>query len=211
MSSRHLVRWVPRRSQTVPGTFLPRGVTHSDMPTTDAELIRLFVTARDERAFRALYARHTPPVYGLLRRLSGRAVQDADDAIQDAWSRAAIGLGSFRGDSAFRTWLTGIALNCLRERRREATRPQRFAEDFADEPSAPDSGRAMDVGDTLAAMSPAHRDVLVLHDVEGYTHEEIANLLGIEVGTSKSRLSRARQMFRERWRAVPPRREGDRP
>jgi RNA polymerase sigma-70 factor (ECF subfamily) len=52
-------------------------------------------------------------------------------------------------------------------------------------------------------MSPAHREVLVLHDVEGYTHEEIANVLGIESGTSKSRLSRARQVFRDRWRQLP--------
>jgi RNA polymerase sigma factor (sigma-70 family) len=169
---------------------------------SDQDLIRRFVTDRDEHAFRELYARHSPAVYGLLRRLSGTAVHEADDALQEAWMRAASGLAAFRGDSAFRTWLTGIALNCFRERRRRSARAVEV-DDARTEAETPSTAASLDVGEVLGGLSAPHREVLVLHDVEGYTHEEIAGALGIEVGTSKSRLSRARQLFRERWRAVP--------
>src|SRR5262245_41514365 len=89
---------------------------------TDQELIRRFVTSRDERAFRELYARHTPAVYGPLRRLAGPERAEADDALQEAWMRAAAGLAQFRGESVFRTWFTGVAINCFRERRRRTKR-----------------------------------------------------------------------------------------
>jgi RNA polymerase sigma-70 factor, ECF subfamily len=170
---------------------------------SDEELIRKFVNGRDEAAFRALYARHTPAVYGLLRRLAGTAVSDADDALQDAWLRAATRLSGFRGESAFRTWLTGIALNCLRERWRSARRMDERGDVSRLETAAPHDDHAIDIADVLATLSADHREVLVLHDVEGYTHEEIACALGIEAGTSKSRLARARQLFRERWRQSP--------
>jgi RNA polymerase sigma-70 factor (ECF subfamily) len=172
---------------------------------TDEELIRRFVDGRDEHAFRQLYARHTPAVYGLLRRLAGPARDLADDVLQDAWLRAATAMHRFRGDSAFRTWLTGVALNCLRERRRARDRVDDGRE--PPEQMVPAEMTTLDVAGILDALGPAHREVLVLHDVEGYTHEEIASLLGIEIGTSKSRLSRARQLFRERWRG-PVRQEG---
>ena len=83
----------------------------ADCVMTDEELIRAFVNRRDERAFRELYALHTPPVYGLIRRLTGPAADLADDVVQDAWMRAAGLLPLFRGDSAFRTWLIGRKLN----------------------------------------------------------------------------------------------------
>jgi len=174
---------------------------------SDTELIRRFVDARDESAFRMLYARHTPAVYGLLRRLAGRAVSDADDALQDAWLRAAVNLAGFRGDSTFRTWLTGIALNCLRERRRRVQQVNADGDVDQLDVRTTRADRSLDVADVLETMSAMHRDVLVLHDVEGYTHEEISDVLGIEIGTSKSRLSRARQLFRERWRGAPAAKE----
>ncbi|MFN8061116.1 MAG: RNA polymerase sigma factor [Vicinamibacterales bacterium] len=168
---------------------------------TDADLVRRFVESRDESAFRALYARHAPAVYGTIRRLAD-TFADADDAFQEAWLRASAGMASFRGASAFRTWLTGIALNCLRERRRNGRHD--WHEGPPDASAAePADHRRLDVAEVLAAMSAPFREVLVLHDVEGHTHEEIADLLGIEPGTSKSRLSRARSDFRRRWRASP--------
>lgn len=169
---------------------------------TDEELIHQFVSRRDERAFRQLYAQHTPAVYGLIRRLAGPGADLADDVLQDTWLRAAGALALFRGESAFRTWLTGIALNCYRERRRRLTRPI-DAGDARPIVAARGAGPAIDVAEVLDALDHHHREVLVLHDVEGYTHQEIAVALGIEVGTSKSRLSRARQLFRERWRSQP--------
>src|SRR5262245_2252156 len=167
---------------------------------TDQALIARFLNERDEQAFRELYRRHSPAVYGLLRRLAGSAADEADEALQDAWLRAVSALASFRGDSAFRTWLTGIAINCLRERFRSR---QRSLSPFAPpERATPSAERAVDVTQILEALGAAHREILVLHDVEGYTHDQIAGALGIEPGTSKSRLSRARQLFRERWRAA---------
>jgi RNA polymerase sigma-70 factor (ECF subfamily) len=167
---------------------------------SDQQLIERFLARRDEHAFRQLYAAHTPAVYGLIRRLAGPASDLADDVLQEAWLRAAASLPRFRGESAFRTWLTGIALNCYRERRR-----RRGGMTTGPVPDIEVAHRAtaLDVAQVLDDLSDDHREVLVLHDVEGYTHEEIADALGIEVGTSKSRLSRARALFRERWRRPP--------
>jgi RNA polymerase sigma-70 factor (ECF subfamily) len=139
---------------------------------------------------------HTPAIYGLIRRLAGPA-DVADDVLRETWLRAAMAMSGFRGDSAFRTWLTGIALNCYRERRRRWPAASHGA---MPEIAVASRAAAVDVADVLDALSADHREVLVLHDIEGYTHEEIAAALGIEAGTSKSRLSRARALFRDRWR-----------
>ena len=165
----------------------------------DTELIRRVAERQDEEAFRILYARHTAAVYGLLCRLAGRS-NDASDLMQETWLRAVRHLGLFRGQSAFRTWLTGIALNCYREWRRRHARemPATHADAHAAPGSALDDIAAISVA--LAGLSAEHREVIVLHDIEGYTHDEIAAALEIEAGTSKSRLSRARRTFRERWR-----------
>lgn len=167
---------------------------------TDQQLIDKFVRDREEGAFRDLYAAHTPAVYGLIRRLVGARTDVVDDVLQDTWLRAAAALPFFRGESTFRTWLTGIALNCYRESRRRQVAP---GDPAADEHTAPSAAAALDVVDVLDRLAPDHREVLVLHDVEGFTHEEIAVALGIEIGTSKSRLSRARAVFREHWKRPP--------
>jgi len=122
--------------------------------------------------------------------------------MQETWLRAVRQLGLFRGQSAFRTWLTGIALNCYREWRRRHARelPAITADARATPDSASDAVAAVNAA--LAALTAEHREVIVLHDIEGYTHDEIAATLEIEAGTSKSRLSRARRIFRERWRGT---------
>jgi RNA polymerase sigma-70 factor (ECF subfamily) len=162
-------------------------------------LIRRVAERRDEEAFRILYARHTGAVYGLLCRLAGRTT-DASDLMLETWLRAVRHLALFRGQSEFRTWLTGIALNCHREWRRRHARelPAMQADARAALHSASDDIAA--INGALAALTSEHREVIVLHDIEGYTHDEIAATLEIEAGTSKSRLSRARRTFRERWR-----------
>jgi RNA polymerase sigma-70 factor (ECF subfamily) len=167
----------------------------------DEDLVRRIAHARDEDAFRTLYARHTGAVYGLLCRLVGRAA-DASDLMQETWLRAVRHLPLFRGQSAFRTWLMGIALNCYREWRRRHARemPLGHPDSRVQHESAGDEIAA--IHQILAGLAPEHREVIVLHDIEGYTHEEISDVLEIEVGTSKSRLSRARRTFRERWRAA---------
>jgi RNA polymerase sigma-70 factor (ECF subfamily) len=157
------------------------------------------LTRGDEAAFVALYRRHSPAVYGLLCRLLGPYRPEANDLLQETWIRATARLTSFRGDAQLRTWLMGVALNCYREWRRRHDRYSTVDVETLDLGTDAPDDRDRDIRRVLAAMPDAFREVLVLHDVEGYTHDEIARLVGIEPGTSKSRLSRARQLFRRRW------------
>lgn len=170
-----------------------------EVEVPDDVLIRRFARG-DETAFVGLYRRHSPAVYGVLCRLLGPFQPEAGDLLQETWIRAAARLNVFRGDAQFRTWLTGIALNCYREWRRRRDRHDDIELDgqLAEPPRDP----SPDVHRVLGGLPQAFREILVLHDIEGYTHDEIAHLIGIEPGTSKSRLSRARQLFRERW--MPP-------
>ena len=160
----------------------------------DAALIAAFAGARSEDAFNALYERHAPRMYGLARRLLGVAAAEAEDVLQTAWMRAAPRLTSFRGESSLSTWLCGFVVNCCRERV-----PGRLLS--LDEPTpavAAAMDEPLDIHRALAGLPDGYRAVLLLHDVEGYTHVEIGTMLGIEPGTSKSQLSRARRAMRER-------------
>ena len=163
----------------------------------DRELVARFLDARDEASFRALYRAHTPALLLFARRLLGRAADDAEDAVQEAWVRAVGRLGGFRWESSLRTWLVGTTLNCCREalrRRRPPGNPEGPAE-FENEPvGALES--APDLEAFVRSLPDGYREVLVLHDIEGYTHSEISAALGIAIGTSKSQLSRARRTIR---------------
>jgi RNA polymerase sigma-70 factor (ECF subfamily) len=170
---------------------------HDDL--SDLELARHYAVTRDERVFSLLYGRHSAAVNGLLRRLSAGAEEDVKEILQETWIRAMQKIRNFRGDAKFRTWLIGIAVNCHRERRRRERASVHEEVSEAVGGSLVRAADATDVTECLAALSVEHREVLVLHDVEGFTHEEISSFLGIEQGTSKSRLFRARQAFRERW------------
>jgi RNA polymerase sigma-70 factor (ECF subfamily) len=162
----------------------------------DREAVRSFLARRDEASFLVLYRRHTPYLYRLaLRLLAGRRAE-AEDAVQETWLRAAARLDAFRGEAALRTWLAGFAINCCRE----LLRDPRAASDGDDvrAGTVAAAGPDVDLERAIAALPPGYREVLVLHDVEGYTHEEIAARLEITPGTSKSQLSRARRALRER-------------
>src|SRR5579863_3714956 len=142
-----------------------------DLP--DGVLIRR-VAQGDEGAFVGLYRRHSPAVYGVLRRLVGSDQAAATDLLQDTWIRATSRLASFRGDAQFRTWLIGIAINCAREWRRVGRRDEArpLVEDRASAPSVHGS----DVERVLAGLPRAFREILVVHDIEGYTHDKMAHL-----------------------------------
>jgi RNA polymerase sigma-70 factor (ECF subfamily) len=165
----------------------------------DADLVNR-VIARDETAFRLLYRRHTPAMYGAAMRLVGFRRDAADDAVQEAWLRAVRDLRRFRWESALRTWLLGITVRCALELTRKA--PPAVAGNHI-EPAIDASPPPVDLDSALAALPDGYRQVLVLHDVEGYTHAEIAELLHIDEGTSKSQLSRARAALRT-WFARTP-------
>jgi RNA polymerase sigma-70 factor (ECF subfamily) len=151
----------------------------------------------DEEAFRTLYRRHTPGLYRFVLRLLGGNEFDAEDIVQQAWLKAVEGLGDFRWEASFRTWLHGIALNCCRGlfRRKE---PRWLALEegplLAGPMTNPDE--RMDLETALKRLPSGYRTVIVLHDVEGYTHEEIGHQLGISANTSKSQLSRGRRVLR---------------
>ena len=164
---------------------------------TDRDLADRVARDGDEAAFRTLYRRYTPGLYRfVLRLLAGNEV-DAEDLVQQTWVKAVEGLPSFRWEAAFGTWLRGIGLNCCRAtfRRQDA---KWLALDDRSEPTATVDRphERIDLESALARLPTGYRTVVVLHDVEGFTHEEIGERLGISANTSKSQLSRARRLLR---------------
>jgi RNA polymerase sigma-70 factor, ECF subfamily len=170
----------------------PNGHSVTAVDSSDSALTTA-VQGGDEGAFRVLYQRHTPAMYAVALRMLARKIPEAEDAVQEAWLRAVRGLRAFRGDSTLRTWLIGITIRCALEliRRR---RPEE--EVMAERVMTSSPVVAIDLESAISQLPPGYRAVLILHDVEGYTHAEIGTLLGIEEGTSKSQLSRARQHVR---------------
>ena len=169
----------------------------------DALLARRAASA-DVTAFEALYRRHHRRVHGVIVRLVGQAGARAEDLTQEAFVRAWQALPTFRFESAVSTWLHRLAVNtALMELRARRSRPLADDdEDALESLSMPDTaGRAVlgrDLERAVATLPPRARAVLVLHDVEGWKHEEIAEELGMAVGSSKAQLHRARGLLRTR-------------
>ena len=158
--------------------------------------------AGDQAAFEGLYRESVGRVYALCLRLTGSAA-DAEERTQDVFVRAWQRLGSFRGESALSSWLHRLAVNVvLAERRATRRREQRVQP--AENPAALErstgtatAGLGIDLERAIAALPEGAREVFVLHDIEGYRHQEIAALAGIAEGTSKAQLFRARRLLRE--------------
>ena len=169
----------------------------------DAALVRR-AAAADIAAFEQLYRRHHARMHGVIARLVGQAGARAEDLVQEAFVRAWQALPAFRFESAVSTWLHRLAVNtALMELRSRRGRPgMDDDEDALDSlPTADTAGNAMlgrDLERAVATLPPRARAVLVLHDVEGWKHEEIAAELGMAVGSSKAQLHRARHLLRER-------------
>jgi len=164
---------------------------------SDRELAALVVGRGDEEAFRALYRRHSPRVFQFVLRMVGGDAAAAEDVMQETWLRAARALGGFRWESAFNSWVSGIALNRVRELARKQKRSLVEVDGDWEMPVAPpDAGKRIDLERALALLPAGFRTVLVLHDVEGFTHQEIGQRLGITDGTSKSQLHGARKAMR---------------
>jgi RNA polymerase sigma-70 factor (ECF subfamily) len=162
---------------------------------SDPDLVERFLAGRSEEAFRALYRAHTPYLFCLAMRLAGGREDEAEEAVQEAWIRAAERLESFRWGSALRTWLGGFVVNCCREaaRRRRPAGPVAVPSEPVERPWSEES---LDLERAVAALPDGLREVFVLFDLEGHTHEEIGERLGIVPGTSKSRLFHARRALR---------------
>jgi RNA polymerase sigma-70 factor (ECF subfamily) len=153
----------------------------------------------DASAFERLYRQHLPRIYSLVRRMLND--DDVDEVTQDVFVRAWQKLGTFRGEAAFGTWLHRLAVNVILGRRETlGTRRKRYLEGDAVLEMIP-ARRAgpeltMDFEAALDRLPDGAKEVFVLHDVEGYRHEEIAEMLGLATGTSKSQLHRARLALR---------------
>ncbi|MBK8003420.1 MAG: RNA polymerase sigma factor [Gemmatimonadetes bacterium] len=167
----------------------------ADADAVDAALAQ----SGDAQAFERLYRRHVNRVHTLVRRMLD---DDAEEVTQEVLIRAWRKLDTFRGEASFGTWLHRIAVNVALNHR---TARSRFRERFLPEPDEESASfparpvspaQGLDFEGAIAALPPGARRVFVLHDVEGYRHEEIAGLLGVSVGTSKSQLHYARMQLR---------------
>lgn len=161
--------------------------------------------AGDVTAYERIYRRHSPRVYAVLWRLCGGHAARAEDALQEAFLQAWRALPGFRFESSLGTWLHRLGVNAaLMELRANATGDARDAgeegwESLAMLPAQDRcAGTSMDLERALETLPPRARAVLVLHDIEGWKHQEIADQLQMAVGSSKAQLHRARGLLRAR-------------
>jgi len=205
-----------RRIRAVPQAFDdPRRQPAASPAAEDGELAARAVTG-DRRAYERIYARHVDRVFGLCLRLTADR-GEAELLTQDTFVKGWLALAGYAGRGGLGGWLGRIAVNLWRDRWRSRERERRLLEDLKREsgvpipsPGAPapraaavaDPGRvvplltAVDLERVIGRLPDGARTVFVLHDVEGYTHEDIADLLGVVPGTVKSQLHRARRLLR---------------
>ena len=180
----------------------PQVLESTSLVDEDAALARRAAVA-DISAFEQLYRRHHRRVHGVIVRLVGQSSARAEDLTQEAFVRAWQALPSFRFESAVSTWLHRLAVNTALMELRSRRNGPRFDEDedaieglgLADS-AGHSTALSMDLERAVATLPPRARAVLVLHDVEGWKHEEIAMELGMAVGSSKAQLHRARGLLR---------------
>jgi RNA polymerase sigma-70 factor, ECF subfamily len=160
----------------------------------------------DMGAFEQLYERHNRRVYSLCLRMTQNP-QEAEDLAQEAFIQLFRKIGSFRGESAFTTWLHRLTVNqCLMHFRKRSVKLEKTTEEGetpvqivrgTENPNAMPILDRIALDNALSQLPPGYRTVFVLHDVEGHEHEEIAKKLGVAVGTSKSQLHKARMKLRK--------------
>ncbi|HXE35651.1 MAG TPA: sigma-70 family RNA polymerase sigma factor [Verrucomicrobiae bacterium] len=184
--------------------------TQSPRSATEAEAIRL-AQAGDATAFEHLYQLHSRRVYALCLRMVGNP-SDAEDLMQEAFLQLFRKIGTFRGESAFSTWLHRMTVNVVLMRLRKKSLPAASLEETT-EPDEETGGPRKDIGApdlrlsgavdrvnlerSIEKLPPGYRTVFVLHDVQGFEHNEIAGIMGCSVGNSKSQLHKARTRLRE--------------
>lgn len=189
---------------TMPTAFAPTAVLHAAEADDERALVA-DAAAGGRDAFAALYRVHAGRVFGVIVRLVGSRGARAEDLTQETFIRAWQALPGFRNESAFGTWLHRLAVNtALMDMRAHRSRPDRDGdEDAFDMLGSPDSAgertaTALDLERAVASLPPRARAVLVLFDVEGWSHEQISTELDMAVGSSKAQLHRARGLLRTR-------------
>jgi len=180
----------------------------ADVPTVGDKRVEFDSVRRaqagDVDAFEQLYREHSGRTYALCLRLVGGDANDAKELLQDVFVRAWRKLDSFRGESAFSSWLHRLAVNTLLENARTDRRRTARVLPMEDTTRLAGAARSsgielrMDMEAAIASLPKGARLAFVLHDVEGYQHQEIAAQLNVSVGTIKAQLHRARRLLRER-------------
>ena len=171
----------------------------------EAELIA-GAKSGQEQAFEQIFRLHKDRVFSICMRMTGN-YYEAEDLLQDSFLLVFRNIAGFRGDSSFSTWLSRVVVNAVIDSlRRRHPHMNRDIEEMTESeiPHTPDARRTGDLTmerlrleRAIAALSPGYRAVFVLHDVEGYSHEEISRWIGSSVGTCKSQLHKARRKMRE--------------
>ena len=165
----------------------------------------LLAAGGDRKAFERLYRSHVNRVFTLCTRMCGSRVR-GEELTQDVFVRAWEKLPQFRGDAQFSTWIHRVAVNIvLTDRKNEARNRKRMVEDEPEKGETPlqkasvtpGYGDRMDITAAMEQLPKGARQIFVLHDIEGYKHEEIAEMCGITAGGSKAQLHRARLLLRE--------------
>ena len=175
----------------------------------EGEAIRLAARG-NAQAFEFLYRRHSGRVYALCLRMTGNS-DEAEDAMQEAFMQLFRKVGTFRGESSFSTWLHRLTVNAVLMRRRKKRRIEISIDDTG-RGEEQDPLPALELGaddlrlkgvldrvnlqKAIDELPDGYRQIFILHDVEGYEHHEIANLLGCSIGNSKSQLFKARHKLR---------------
>ncbi|HEY5614882.1 MAG TPA: RNA polymerase sigma factor [Bacteroidota bacterium] len=188
--------------ETRPAVSNTRELVLGSTETTNLTPVVRLAQQGDRRAFEQLYREHVGRVYAVCLRIcadTGRAEELTQDVFVRTWQV----LPSFRGESAFSSWLHRLAVNVVlvdfRSRRRRTARVQSTDNielyDSPEHSTAP--GTSLDVEEAIKKLPPQARTIFVLHDIEGYKHEEIAEQLELAVGTCKAQLHRARKLLKE--------------
>ncbi len=159
--------------------------------------ITAFLLNNDERYFLPLYRKYTPMLYQFLLKSLNSNHYIVEEIIQETWVRVIQNLTTFKWRSSFKTWLFGIAINIKKEFLRENSS---IKNEYFQLNPIPDNGYkpdSIDLDKAMATLPEGYKNIFILHDVQGFKHREIAEILGIEIGTSKSQLSRARSAMRK--------------
>jgi RNA polymerase sigma-70 factor, ECF subfamily len=192
-----------KTSAVVSDTIGPYPSTSAEDKAAAQERIRC-AQAGDVDAFELLYREHSPRIYALCLRLKAGDRSDATELLQDVFIKAWRRLDTFRGDCAFASWLHRLAVNTMLENARSEQRRTARVLPMEDTSRLVGAARAsgvelrMDMESAIASLPKGARLAFVLHDVEGYQHQEIAEQLSVTVGTVKAQLHRARRLLRER-------------
>ncbi len=165
----------------------------------DKQLVNHYLENRSEKAFKALYRSKTPRLYQMALRLCAQDQHKAEELIQEMWVIAIKKLAQFEWRSELKTWLTGILINIARDKRKKAERELTVRQSVALEQDTAFElpfFNQYDLEKAISKLPSGFRQIIILYAIEGYKHKEIAELLGISEGTSKSQLFHAKKALR---------------